>query len=98
MSVPRKNAECLYQKALILSTLILKREKRPYSGNKTYALFPYVRQSTYFAISIGLTLSSNLTRAGNAKILNADTGNDLLTETNMTSFQFTWVWPGLFSR
>ncbi|CAG7917041.1 unnamed protein product [Penicillium olsonii] len=30
-----------------------------------------------------------LTREGNAKILNADTGNDMLTETNMTSFQFT---------
>jgi hypothetical protein len=28
---------------------------------------------------------------GNAKILNSDTGNDLLTETNMTSYQFTWV-------
>ncbi|KAK9851236.1 uncharacterized protein MYU51_010951 [Penicillium brevicompactum] len=27
----------------------------------------------------------------NAKILNSDTGNDMLTETNMTSFQFTWV-------
>jgi hypothetical protein len=30
-----------------------------------------------------------LTRLGNAKILNSDTGNDLLTETNMTSYQFT---------
>jgi hypothetical protein len=27
--------------------------------------------------------------SGNAKILNSDTGNDLLTETNMTSYQFT---------
>ncbi|KAL4959695.1 major facilitator superfamily domain-containing protein [Aspergillus stella-maris] len=26
---------------------------------------------------------------GNAKVLNADTGNDLLTETNMTNFQYT---------
>lgn len=26
---------------------------------------------------------------GNAKILNSDTGNDLLSETNMTSYQYT---------
>lgn len=32
-----------------------------------------------------------LTRAGNAKILNEDTGDDLLSETNMTSYQFTYA-------
>lgn len=26
---------------------------------------------------------------GNAKIMNAETGNDLLTETNMTSYEYT---------
>jgi hypothetical protein len=35
--------------------------------------------------------SSYETNPGNAKILNADTHNDLLTETHMTNYQYTLV-------
>ena len=38
-----------------------------------------------------MLLKHILTRAGNAKILNEDTGDDLLTETKMTSYQFTYA-------
>lgn len=33
-------------------------------------------------------------KKGNAKTLNADTGNDLVTETKITNFQYTYVGHG----
>jgi hypothetical protein len=72
-----------------VAALVWKQDLRIVPLSAVIYLLCYLDRSNIGAGTLDLPCTALLTEPGNAKVLNVDTGDDLLTETGMSKYEYT---------